>query len=220
MGASLESHQVEEWSPYPDPWPRSQPIGSTVSYPLGAILLRQGQPVRSVFLIDRGVVKMIRTEANGRQLITAFRSPGWLLGAAAVILGGNCELTAQCATESEVRAIPAADFQRIHASEPSVAAWLHRMLARDVREQATRLGVFLLEPAPRLKWLLGKLARDAAMDRNRLGHRRVFPIRQHDIAAAIGTSRETVSRLLGDLEEAGEIERTRGWIRLTRAPGP
>jgi CRP/FNR family transcriptional regulator len=165
-----------------------------------------------VYLIERGVIKLIRSEANGRELIAAFRGPGWLVGAAGVILEGPAELTAQCACESDLRPLGAEAFRRVHASDPTVAAWVQRMLAREVREQSKRAGQFLLRPAQRLELLLAALARYAHSGSGPKAGRIQFPIRHQELADAIGVRRETATRLLAAAERKNVIERRRGWI--------
>ena len=210
MGDSRDVRRLGKVSVPGDPWPEGHSLGAAATYPTGTIVLRQGEPVESVFLIDQGVIKLIRTEANGRELIAGFRHPGWLLGAGGVILGGPAELTAQCACECRLRQLSAAEFRRTHTKDPAVAGWIQRMLAREIREQSLAVGQFVLAPAARLERLFAILAptRPAGSGTCRL----LYPIRQHEVADAIGVRRETATRLLTAAEKRGVIERKAGWI--------
>lgn len=215
MGDPRDAQRTVAAVPRADPWPEGRALGAAVTYPTGSVLLRQGEPVDSVFLIEKGVIKLIRTEANGRELIAAFRSPGWLLGATGVILSGPAELTAQCACECRLRPAGVDAFRRIHTSDPAVSAWVQRMLAREVREHSTRVGQFLLKPAERLARLLAALTPQEHAGLGSGARRMQFPIRQHEVADAIGVRRETATRLLIEAERKGLIERKGGWIMLT-----
>lgn len=158
---------------------------------------------------------MVRSEANGRELIAAFRGPGWLVGATGVILGGAAELTAQCACECDVLPVGAETFRTLLVSDQATAAWVQRMLAREIRQQARQIGQFVLDPESRLRWILSELASPAPDSDRHATTRLAIPITQHDLADAIGASRELVSRLLGRLEKVGVIERKKGWILVS-----
>jgi CRP-like cAMP-binding protein len=136
------------------------------------------------------------------------------LGAAAVILGGRSELTAQCASQVEARPLDVNDFRRMLATNHAISGWIQRMLAREVREQASRMGQFLLKPAARLQWVLSALTPRAEAESDSTNDRLVFPINHYERADAIGTKRETVTRLLKDADRRGTIYRKGGWIRV------
>ena len=175
------------------------------------------QPVRSIFLVERGIFKMVCAEGNGRELIVAFRGPGWLLGASGALLRGDAELTAESVSESEVRSLDAEQFRRNSSRDPVSAAWVQRKLADEVRTQDVRLGWFLRGAEARLVSTLLELALQPD-GRGYGAHRLALPIRQRDLAAAIGGSRETVTRLLGRLEGKGIVNRKGGWITVSRIP--
>jgi CRP-like cAMP-binding protein len=212
VGSSREVQKVPHISRRPDPCPEALFAGARATYPKGTVLLRQGDRVTWLYLIERGVIKMTRAQANGRELIVAFRSTGWLLGASAAILGEPAELAAECVCESDARPVPVGDFLRLQGRDPAVATWLQRMLAREVREQSARMGQFLLRPSTRLEHLLATLAPLPLRGGGSEACRVPFPIRQHEVADALGVRRETATRLLAEAERRGTIERKGGWI--------
>jgi CRP-like cAMP-binding protein len=63
-------------------WPEQLSLGPAVEYPAGTVLFHQGDSVRDLFLIDAGLVKLVRCEANAREIIVGLRTRNWLLGAA------------------------------------------------------------------------------------------------------------------------------------------
>src|SRR5881296_998519 len=65
-----------------------QSLSPVQAYPSGVELFQQGEPVQKVYLIHRGLVKLVRREENGQEMIVDLRREGWFLGAPAVILGG------------------------------------------------------------------------------------------------------------------------------------
>lgn len=48
-----------------DPWPEGHPLGASATYPTGAVLLRQGEPVQSVYLIERGILRWSGARPTG-----------------------------------------------------------------------------------------------------------------------------------------------------------
>ena len=75
--------------------------------PAGTLLLRQDAPVSTVYLIEHGIVKLARCEADGDCTGVGLRYPGWLVGAAAAVLDLPTPAEARTLTPGTLRIIPA-----------------------------------------------------------------------------------------------------------------
>ena len=201
--------------PTDDPCPAADIAGAPVHYPSGITLFRQDDPVRVLYLIDAGVVRLSRRDGS-HQLLIGLRSAGWLLGTSAAILARVHPVTATTLGECRLRQVPLAAFLP-KCAEPALAAWLLRMQARKALDHLTTLGVFgLSHPRPRLEYLLsrllfacGTLCADGSM-------KLVARLTHEDYAEAIGTSREYVTRLLAQLCREGVLQKSNGWLIATK----
>ncbi|MCA1616908.1 MAG: Crp/Fnr family transcriptional regulator, partial [Acidobacteria bacterium] len=61
-------------------------LGSPQAYPVAMELFQQGAPAREVYFIERGVIKLVYLNQDGKSGIIGLRSSGWPLGACAAIL--------------------------------------------------------------------------------------------------------------------------------------
>jgi CRP-like cAMP-binding protein len=193
-----------------DAWSGSAPV----TYPAGAILFRQDEPVRAAFHIVRGAVKTVREESD-RDVITSLRLPGWLLGAAAAILRRPHVVSAVTLVESDLRAVLIGDFERM-TGESSFASALQRMLAREVYDDALAVGrLGGQSPRERLAGLLSEVA--VALPQAEREGCLLPPLKVLEIAQMVGITREHASRLLSELAREGAVRRRAG--RLTIPSG-
>jgi CRP/FNR family transcriptional regulator len=186
------------------PWGDEWDAAYRQTLPLGAVLYAQGDRVDRVLLIERGMVKLMRVSAGGHRMVAALRASGWVLGAAAAILGVTHRVTAEAATGVTVRAIDARDFLDICRRNPAVNTRVMRMLSQEVHDQLEQTMVLALGARQRLLRLLARLAEagngHGSPDAT---HDVTVALRHREIAEAIWTTRETVTRLLRALDEEG-----------------
>jgi CRP-like cAMP-binding protein len=102
----------------------------------GSYLFHQGAPVRSLFLVTRGEVQLVRHQEGGAALVLQRAGPGDILAEASVYATAyHCDAIAH--VEAGVRGISRGFFlERISENPDLAAAWAAR-LAREI--QTTRL---------------------------------------------------------------------------------
>lgn len=168
------------------------------SYPRGAVLFVEGQAPRGVYILCRGRVKLSVNSAEGKTLILKIAEPGEVLGLHACVSGINYELTAETIQPCQVNFVKREDFLKFlnehgsaclqaanHLSENCHSAYdLIRSLGLS-HSAGEKLARFLLE-----------LIVDAEQTKD--GVRAKLGLTHEEIAQIIGTSRETVTRLLAD----------------------
>lgn len=192
-------------------------MGPAHEFPAGTVLFRQGDRVKALYLVAGGVVKLTRSEDEGRDVIVGLRTTGWLLGSAAAVLRIVHPVTAETLGPAQLRRITAADFVSRLATGP-VGPWLNRMQARETYDQVTLLAQFgALSSRQRLEQLLVKLGRAGVEARTGQLLRLKPVLRQDELAQAIGVTREHVARLLTQLEREGLITRQAGWLLISAA---
>lgn len=102
-------------------WEGVKPLALRQTYPVGTVLVHQGMPAREVLLLERGMVKLVAMGEQGRPVIVGMRASGWLIGAAAVLLGQPYAATAETVTECAIRHLEAGTFRRLVQTEAEVA---------------------------------------------------------------------------------------------------
>jgi CRP/FNR family transcriptional regulator, cyclic AMP receptor protein len=169
--------------------------------PGGALLFVEGQTPRGIFIICSGKVKLSTTSRDGKVLILKQAEAGEVLGLSAVISGTNYEMTAETASPSQLNFIGRQDFVTLMQRESQVgmhaAMWLSREFQgayRDIhdlvlaRSSSGKLARLLLSCAPPGAPYAEELHLRSAMT-------------HEEMAQRIGSSRETVTRLLSDLKK-------------------
>jgi len=169
--------------------------------PGGAVLFVEGQTPRGIFILCSGNVKLSTTSKDGKVLILKQAEAGEVLGLSAVISGTNYEMTAETAVPCQLNFISRQDFMNLLQRESEVgmhaALWLSREFQgayRDIhdlvlaRSSSGKLARLLLSCAPREAQHKEELHLRSAMT-------------HEEMAQRIGSSRETVTRLLSDLKK-------------------
>src|ERR1041385_7602289 len=99
-----------------DPWRDHNTLGPVVSYPRDSVIFREGHHIRTIFIIDAGLVSILVTE-NGRQILGAVRRAGWLLGGAAAICSTNHVATACALSPCELRPLDVEAFHELRRKD-------------------------------------------------------------------------------------------------------
>ena len=167
-----------------------------------------------VFFIVQGVLRVLARTADGnRTNIYNDYHAGELVGELAAIDNAPRSAHVETVIRSQLCVISAAAFLEVTLASQTIGLRLLRLLAKRIRVQSGRL----LERAvlPTRMRLLAELLRLGRTKAD--GTSVVSPPATHDeLAARIGTRRETVSRELASLEKDGLVLRTRTAIILLK----
>ncbi|WP_437676468.1 Crp/Fnr family transcriptional regulator [Sorangium sp. So ce131] len=167
-------------------------------------LVQQGAPPRHVVLLGAGRVKVERV-TEGRVFPLGHRGPGDLVGEGALAGGPNAAENATVLDEGEALVVPLAGLERLLAVDAGLRAALTAALVARKLETEARLGSLLLRSVEaRLLEFLRAAARRWGQP-HADGQLVSAPFTHADIALLIGSTRETVTLLLGKLRRAGLI---------------
>lgn len=195
-------------------WKEATHFDSPV-YPTGFELFRQDSPAQVVYFSETGLVKLMRSEDNGRELILSIKFSGSLLGAAAVIHDRPHPFSAMTVTSCKLARLSAQVFLDLVAADTQLASCLHEMLSAEILDQTARISQIACLPARRrLEHLLWQLARDRSVDNEIPGMKFQLPLRYWEVAQLLAITPTYLSRLLTELEQEEVISRSKGWIAL------
>jgi len=156
-----------------------------------------------LYILAAGRVKVVVPTPEGKEVILATLGPGAFFGEMALLDDEPRSASVVAELPSVVYRIHRNDFSRLLETHPSIARALLREMARRLRKANAHMESLLtLDVLGRLARYLTDLAREHG---HRLGNGWIAVRRptHQDIAAAVGASRETVTRLLGELEARG-----------------
>ncbi|WP_347240179.1 Crp/Fnr family transcriptional regulator [Thermus sp.] len=178
----------------------------------GELLFLEGEPVRGLFVVGKGLIKVYKLDPEGRkQVVLHVEGPGRFLAEVALFLERpTYPASAEALEESEVLALPKERFFQLLEERPQLARSLIRYLARRQERLLHLLDrpVFHEVRERLCEFLLERLAEEGQ------GFR--LPTNP-ELAALLGTVPEAVSRNLGELYRRGLI-RLRG--RRVEVPDP
>jgi CRP-like cAMP-binding protein len=158
------------------------------------VILLRGDQVTSLYLIGAGSVKLVATSEDGREVILATRTEGDFFGELSLFDDHPFEATVIATEDVELLVLRREDFHRCLDQWPDIAIGLLRTLCGRLRAAEIRISALALLDVPqRVAHVLIGLA-----DEND-GKVITQPVTHRFLAQLVGTSRESVSRIMGQL---------------------
>lgn len=170
-------------------------------YRKGTILFNEGDPGETLFFIKDGKVRVTRLAAGGQEQVVRVWGPGSAIALVVLADKAPYPATAQVVEDAVVYALRVDDLMALMPDSRALAANAFRLIGqrlRAARDTAHDLAVHTTHG--RLASLLLKTADEQGSPRFNLG------LTHQDIAGMIGTSRETVTRVLADFRRTGCIK--------------
>jgi len=194
-------------------WEALRAVGFSQTYPPNVSLFEQGSPVEAVGVIEEGLVKLLRWEHRGEAVSVGIRFSGAPLGTAAAILRAPHAVTVETLTRCRVLSIPVDHFLQLVMSNGQLSSDLHHIHAQELLGFIAHLGTLCaLSTRDRLLRLIGEVVA-AEHQSAAVGPLRVaLPLRYTELARAIVTTRQHLSRVLKQLEDDNLIRREKGWL--------
>jgi CRP/FNR family transcriptional regulator/CRP/FNR family cyclic AMP-dependent transcriptional regulator len=177
------------------------------TYRRGEAVCRQGDPGEALHVVLEGRLKVVIAAETGDEVIPTVLGAGDLFGELALLDGGPRSATVVALEPVATAILNRADFLQLLRRSPVAVEGLLAALAGTIRRDSDELADLVALDVPgrlaknllRLSETHGRPVRGAIeID---------LPITQEELAAMIGATRETVSKLLGRYEDRGVIER-------------
>lgn len=171
-------------------------IGILMNFERGAKLFSEGDPVRNIYVICHGQVKISSVSRSGRALILKIAGPGDLMGLSAALADVPYEVSAEVIESCQVKVIRRQEFLDLleqHGVASMRAAQSLSSAYMTVFYDAKRLALSN-SAAGRLARVLLDWGRAVAAGRAELKF--TMTLTHEELANMAGISRETVTRLL------------------------
>ena len=167
-------------------------------FPEHAVVLVEGQSAWGIFILCQGRAKLSTTSRDGKTLIVRIAEAGEVLGLHAVVTGGPYELTVETMQPCQLNFVGREDMLQFLGEHADAARHANQHLARDCSDSygvvrtiglshsvSERFARFLLDTAAD-----GQVTRGTVRVRLAMTH--------EEISQLVGTSRETITRLLSE----------------------
>lgn len=177
-----------------------------------ALRIAKEQPVfeqeldaHSFFLLLDGHVRVVKTTANGEDVIVRYISPGELMGIASALGLTAYPASAVAVTDCVVLAWSSSLWAGFASSYPSFGANAYKTIGSRLQDAHARVIEMSTEQVDRrVAHALLKLVKQTGR-KTEEGLLIDFPLSRQDIAEMTGTRLHTVSRLLSAWEEKGLV---------------
>ena len=186
------------------------------SFRAGQVVFAEGDPCRSLYLLESGRVKFYRASAEGReQVMKIFERPGDTFCIPSAFSTGTHVVSARAVTETRLRVLDVDTVTRLTEKHPSVALKLVATAGEHMMHLVTLAEDLSLRTATaRLAKYLHELAVEAGAERGEKIQLSRARLPEEELASTLGTVRVHVSRSLMTLVRAGAIELGRAFIRV------
>lgn len=201
----------------PDALTEYDSMSSHIMAPPGTVLFQEGQKPRGVSILCIGQAKLSKTAPDGKTLLVRIAKAGDVLGLSAALSETPYEVTAEALEWAQLKTFNTSNFLKFleHHTEGSLnAAKSLNQEYKAALADACRLALSS-DIAGRMAHLLLQLASEGDVVEGSIS---VISstLKHEDFAAMLGSSRESVTRVLNDFKRKRIIEIKGTKIRLLR----
>ncbi len=214
--ADLEEGELERFSR----------VAVARSFPAGTRVFHEGDHSDACYIVRDGRFRVTREHSDGRAITLATLGVGDIFGELAMLDGEVRSASVEALADGELLALPASEVRALLARHPEITVKLIAALVRRLRTANERISRQSFQTVPsRVAGVLSQLvAEESPRSPEPSGEGSdaeagvTIRMNQADLAQLAGTSRESVSRFLADLERAGIVLPGRGRVTVLDPP--
>lgn len=182
-----------------------QKLSVIKKYPRDQIILLEDEEGDSLFIIIKGKVKVVTYSENGKEVIFSILSDNDFFGDMSLLDGKPRSASIVTMTGTTIQMIRRPEFNRLLVDHPRIALRLLEVLAGRLRKADERIeSLALLDVSGRIAGVLLQLAEERGITQDNQVLIKGRPTHQ-ELANMVGTTRETVTRVLKQLENKSYI---------------
>jgi CRP/FNR family transcriptional regulator len=186
-------------------------IARKVRYERDQMIFWQDSPAEGFYVVVSGRIKVFKLSFEGREQILHLFGPGEPIGEVPVFSGGTFPANAQALEDSDLVFFPRDKLRELFAHNPSLAMNMLAVLAQRLREFTQLIEDLSLKELPsRLAAYLLHQRQATGTDEDVV----TLDVSKGILSKILGTSQETLSRVLRRMSEAGLIDVNRRDIRI------
>ncbi|GGA74561.1 Crp/Fnr family transcriptional regulator [Ornithinibacillus halotolerans] len=168
----------------------------------GTHLFMHGDPLTSVYFIQKGKIKIYRTDIHGKEQIINVLGPGEMFPHQGFFRKDNYPAHAEVMEDSNLIYIPINLFENFLINHPEICVKLFKVLGDKIVDLQNRLEEKMLHNTyEQVILLLLRLAKNNGKEHDEKLTKITLQLTNRELANMIGSSRETVSRTLTQLKK-------------------
>lgn len=204
-----DSVLYSEFSSSPDLVEKLYGVGVTKNYSEGDIILDENASIRSIPIVMKGMIKVIRTEEDGREILLYYIKSGE--SCIMSFLGGmhneKSIVKAEVEEDAEILFLPVDQVSLFIKEHPEWLDYIFRLYHKRFEDLLDIINAIAFKKVDeRLLKLLYK--------KSEITGSKTISTTHEQLANELGTARVVVSRLLKQLEEEGRLKLGRNKIVL------
>ena len=186
--------------------------GRTLQWSRGSLLHHSDDQAEAAYALTDGHVRLYRLGAGAREVTVSVHGQGEVLGMTTLTPGSVYGLYAEAMDDVEALVLGGDNLRSLIRQHPDMAVALTAQVSRQTRTLHERLSqLVFLEVSQRLALALLQLAQESQPEgghpeqgsaqialRGRISHQ--------DLAYVVGSTRETITKLLGDFRGRGLLD--------------
>ncbi|MDA3917776.1 MAG: Crp/Fnr family transcriptional regulator [Deltaproteobacteria bacterium] len=177
-------------------------ISTTLQFNRGQIIFQEGDKADGFYMVEKGKIKVFKLSYEGKEQILHIYGPGHSFGEVPVYEGKNFPASSMALEKSEIIFLPRDKFVDIITQTPGLGMNLLADLSRRLREFTIQIENLSLKEVPaRLAAYVLTLSKEQKNEK-----KVVLPISKAQLSNLIGTTPETVSRVLKKMMDSSYIK--------------
>lgn len=185
-------------------------ISSTKKFSNGQTIYREGEAPHGLYFIKEGMVGLIHISSGGIESLLRVFGPCTFFGHRSFLANEPYHATAVALKDTTVWFIPAKEAQDIIETRPQLSHHFIKLMAKDLRNAENRLRDMSS------KKVSGRIIEALLFLKHRHPN---YQWTRREIGEFCGAKTETVSRVLGQLEKKGLIEKDGRDIHIVNEKG-
>ncbi|MGD9567008.1 MAG: Crp/Fnr family transcriptional regulator [Sedimentibacter sp.] len=186
----------------------------TVSYKRGEIIYHAGEQSDALYIVHEGKIKIYNLSESGKQQLLRILKPGDFTGELSLFSESTHESYSEAMENTSICIFKRSDLQKLLLKYPTISLKLlneFSKILKDSHKQTTRFATERVET--RIALYLAECAEE--------NHSNTFelPMTKVNLASYLGTTPETISRKLTDLEDEGLIKKNGKKIKILDLDG-
>lgn len=201
--------QIKEFRSSPGLLEKLEQYSIKKNYPAGTVILEENNHIRSIPIVVNGILKVIRTEEDGRELLLYYIKSGE--SCIMAFLGGMhndvSKVKAEVEEDAEILFLPVEKVYLFIKDYPQWLDYIFKLYHKRFEELLEVVNAIAFKKVDeRLLDLIHKKVE--------LQKQRTIQVTHEQLANELGTARVVVSRLVKKLEEDGVLKLGRNKITL------
>lgn len=173
----------------------------------------EGSKKEAVYFIKKGIVKAFKTDENGNEHIISLLKEGEMFPHTGFFIHDYYPATTEAVIDTLLIAVPTESFEALMIKSPSIAVKVIRSISEKLKELQEKLqSITGKDTHERIVGFFIKLVNDYGKKEDEVIYI-PLPMTNQEFANHIGTTRETVNRVINQLKKEGILEQIKsGYI--------